>query len=263
MNASAAAPGKIILTGEHAVVCGYPGIAVPATVSTRVSLTADSPALGIFFEGMTVTEKAEPFVRKVIGLCEEALGKPVTGSLKIQNTIPLGKGMGSSTALVIAVCRCLLGSDCEKRAKEIEDTVNPGNSGLDFTVIWHSRPVLFRKGQPPTFITLPADVLENATLIDTGTPNETTPELVAWVQSRKEELAEPLETIGRCTERLLAGENLRTILPDHHRAQVALGVVTAEAQQLIADMEKAGGAAKVLGAGGRSGGCGMVLKLPL
>lgn len=263
MSTTCSAQGKIILTGEHAVVYGYPGIAVPVELFTTVTLTDDSPTLNIIFSGVKPGVNGEWYVRTIVKLCEKTLDAPVTGTVTIQNTVPLGKGMGSSTALVIAVCRCLLGEDCEVRAREIEDAVNPGNSGLDFAVIWHNRPVLFRKGQPTEFVSLPADILNNATLIDTGMPKETTPEMVAWVRERKETLQEPLRTIGHCTKRLLGGESLLTILPDHHRAQVALGVVTPEAQALIAEIEKAGGTAKVLGAGARTGGCGMVLKLPL
>ena len=35
------APGKIILTGEYAVVFGYPGIAVPSPLSMTVTLEED------------------------------------------------------------------------------------------------------------------------------------------------------------------------------------------------------------------------------
>ena len=55
----------------------------------------------------------------------------------------------------------------------------------------------------------------------------------------------------------------RKILPDiirnHHSAQCALGVVPAPVQALITHIEELGGAAKVIGAGGRNGGAGMVL----
>ncbi|NLG07305.1 hypothetical protein GX553_02525, partial [Candidatus Peribacteria bacterium] len=37
MAHNASAPGKIILSGEYAVVFGYPGIAVPAPIGMRVA----------------------------------------------------------------------------------------------------------------------------------------------------------------------------------------------------------------------------------
>ncbi|MBI2523739.1 hypothetical protein HYW11_00780, partial [Candidatus Peregrinibacteria bacterium] len=70
-----------------------------------------------------------------------------------------------------------------------------------------------------------------------------------------------LQTIGHCTERLIAGESPLIVFSDHHRAQVALGVVPELVQKLIADIEQTGGAAKVIGAGGRISGGGMVFAL--
>ncbi|MDD5469880.1 MAG: hypothetical protein PHO92_03755, partial [Candidatus Peribacteraceae bacterium] len=46
---------------------------------------------------------------------------------------------------------------------------------------------------------------------------------------------------------------------EHHRAQVAIGVVPKAVQTMFAEIEKVGGAAKVIGAGGKTGGGGMVL----
>ena len=91
-----------------------------------------------------------------------------------------------------------------------------------------------------------------------------TPELVAWVKDRslETEILASLEEIGRCSDRLIAGEDLQEILRDHHKAQVALGVVPAEAKKRIEEIESTGGAAKILGAGARTGGGGMILSLP-
>jgi mevalonate kinase len=141
--------------------------------------------------------------------------------------------------------------------------MNPGHSGLDFTVIWHERPVYFRKGQEPEFLHLSEEFLKNVEFIDTGTPDQTTPQMVEWVKSREAELQPPLQEIARCTERLREGtEPLSAIIRDHHRAQVALGVVPPEVQKKIAELEAQGKAAKVIGAGGRTGGGGMVLVVP-
>ncbi len=176
--------------------------------------------------------------------------------------------MGSSTGLVIAICRVLLGPENRTQAVLVEDLINPGNSGLDFAVIWANHPVKFTTGSTPEPLRLNLDFMKTATLIDTGKPGQTTAELVAWMKTKvsgehvlSADTTSALETIGHCTDRLLAGEDPKVVIRDHHKAQVALGVVPPSVQELIRDIEKKGGAAKVLGAGAKTGGGGMVLAL--
>ena len=240
-------PGKIILSGEYAVVFGKQGIAVPSKERMTVTLG----------EAWNVSSAWTDYASNILKLLKTNME-----TLSIETDLPLGKGMGSSTTLVIAICRAILGPNCREKALEIENAVNSGHSGLDFAVIWNEAPTLFEKGKEPETIKLPKNLLDRARLIDTGAPNERTPELIAWVKSRQAELQPYIDAIGACTVRLLQGESLKTVMRDHHRAQVALGVVPAEAQKIIEDIERGGGAAKVIGAGGRTGGGGMVLALP-
>lgn len=258
---TAFAPGKIILTGEYAVVFGHPGVAVPARRGIRAVFEEDLQKVGLALE-WPEGQKHEgwvPYLEEIAGRCAEYAGQPFCGTLTIEGDLPLGKGMGSSTSMVIAVARSLLGEKCEEQAIAIEDAVNPGHSGLDFSVIWSGCPLLFRRGTTPEFIDLPEDLLAGTLLVDTGTPNEATPELVSWVEARKEELAGAFAAIGRCSERLAAGGDLREIMREHHKAQMALGVVPRAVADLVAGIESAGGSAKVIGAGGRTGGGGMLL----
>lgn len=263
---TSSACGKIILSGEYAVVFDFPGIAVPTkeriTVANSSQRSASSSTLKIQWMGEHGGEQWDTYIRSIVALIEKER-EPARGTITIDNHIPLRKGMGSSTALVIALCRCLLGNDCRDEALKIEDEVNPGHSGLDFAVIWEEKPILFKKGSTLKAINLPTNLLIDSRLIDTGTPNESTPELVAWIRSRYESkdpsVCNAIETIGNCTQRIVAGESLKTVMRDHHRAQIVLGVVTPEAQRIIAEIEKKGGAGKVLGAGARTGGGGMIL----
>lgn len=265
MSKKAFAPGKMILSGEYAVVFGYPGIAVPATVGVEVSWEdSGNQPMKIMLEGLN---GEEAYARKIVDACI-LKGGTSTGTITIKNDIPVGRGMGSSTALVIAICKCLLGAENKPQAILVEDTINPSHSGLDFAVIWANGPVMFKRGTPAEPISMPSGLLRNSTLIDTGKPNETTADLIAWMRSRvsgdtgvSADTTAALKTIGSCTERLLAGEDLKTVIRDHHQAQLQLGVVTPEAAKIIADIEKNGGAAKVLGAGARTGGGGMILAL--
>jgi len=270
MKHTAVTHGKIILTGEYAVVFGHPGIAVPAPLAMQVTfeesssqLTAHSSQLRLKWLGISGGEPWEDYAQKIILHLEQNAALSFRGTLTIRNQLPLKKGMGSSTALVIALTRVLLGPQKRAEALAIEDAMNPGHSGIDFAVIWEEIPLYFRKGQEPQVITLPQDILRGALLVDTGTPNEATPELVAFVKERSEDprVKQALINIGKCTERLRKGEDIRSVFRDHHRSQVALGVVPKPVQTLIAEIERLGGAAKVLGAGGKTGGGGTVLAL--
>lgn len=311
---TASAPGKIILSGEYAVVFGKRGIAIPSKESVTVTWTEDASLPGpvIDWDG-GVDARWITYVERIFGYLEPLTGK-LKGKLLVQCELPLGKGMGSSTSLVIAVCRCFLGPDCREAALSIEDQINPGHSGIDFAVIFENIPILYARGKEREIPKLPNDILKGARLIDSGRPNETTKELVAWMKSRyptteptqsplpateqahsplpATELAhsplpatepahsplpaagtsrpkaegmnvyEAINSIGDCTERLLKGESLHTVMRDHHHAQVALGIVPDSARTIIEHIESEGGSAKVIGAGGRAGGGGMVLVLP-
>lgn len=270
---TSSASGKIILSGEYAVVFGYRGIAIPSERRVHISFIQKqkNDASTIDWHDETANDHLREYAQKIALLITEKTG--ITGQFTIENHLPLGKGMGSSTAFVIAITKSALGDDCEQIAREIEDTVNPGNSGLDFTVIWHEKPVLFKRGSEPDFIDLPKNLLQGMTLIDTGTPNEPTPELVAWIRSKYPAAGTPgpgeptkifnaITSIGNCTERILKGEPIKDVMKDHHRAQVALGVVPEATQKIIAGIEKKGGVAKVIGAGAKTGGGGMVMVVP-
>ena len=212
--------------------------------------------LSVTWEQMIGKPEWQQYLKQIIHEC----GK-FGGSLTIASEIPLGKGMGSSTALVIAVCKCLLGEDCKKRAQEIEDIVNPNNSGIDFAVIWNEKPVRFIKGSDLEIIDLPDDLLSGALLIDTGDPDQQTPELIEWVTERKDELEEPLKIIGSCSKKIQQNDNIIDVFKEHNKAQKSIGIVSDKAKELITKIEQEGGAAKVIGAGSKTGGCGMILAI--
>lgn len=253
------ASGKIILTGEYAVVFGYPGIAIPAPFSVTVHFQKDE-SIGDVELQWDATPEWKAYVEDIINLCI-SLGAVPPGIVTIENTIPLNKGMGSSTAFVIALARCLLGEDCEEQAVMIEDTVNPGHSGIDFAVIWNDAPIIFKKDETPELINLPNNLLDGALLIDTGKPDQQTSELVTWIQKRKDALQEPLQIIGKCSKKLQQSGSIAEVFIEHNKAQQLLGVVSDKAKELITKIEQEGGAAKVIGAGGRTGGSGMVLAI--
>jgi mevalonate kinase len=253
--------GKIILSGNTANRFGKRALAVPVDMH----ITAEWDNGGNGREGLRVVWRGHEeegvwltTVRKITKLIEAQTG-PLSGKLTIRNTLPLGKGMGSSTAIVVALARCFLGENCKAEALAIEDAINKGHSGIDFAAIWEERPVVFQH-HGYQFTEVPAG-LQHGFLVDTGLPAAPTSKIVRRLKDRvlKEKvLMDSVEAIGNCTERLLAGEDPLTVFPDHYKGLLKLGVVPPRVRSLIEKIQRSGGAAKAARFGGATGGIGMV-----
>jgi len=111
------APGKIIISGEYAVVFGETGIAIPAPIGIRATFMEDTRKdhLDVKWLGIKGNDEWDLYLRRIIGLLERGRS-PFRGTLTVMNQLPLQKGLGSSTALVIAVSRALIGKGKEAEA---------------------------------------------------------------------------------------------------------------------------------------------------
>ncbi len=167
---SASAPGKTILFGEHAVVYGYPAIAVPlADISLTVIVQALPNQNGIHILNQGLHEDfsinsfdSENRYSLAIEIIQKHLGirhMPAM-QLTITSKIPLASGLGSSAAFAVALTKAVtsfLGFKVtlemlNKIAFEIEQNQHGTPSGIDNTVVSYQKPVFFRKNLPPEFI---------------------------------------------------------------------------------------------------------------
>jgi hypothetical protein len=253
--------GKIILSGNTANRFGKRALAVPVGMYITAIWQENQNSLSPI---KIIWHKQKPngvwlnTVHKILKLIESKLG-PLSGTLTIRNTLPLGKGMGSSTAIVVALSRCFLGENCKDDAMAIEDVINEGHSGLDFAAIWEERPIVIQ-GDKYEFTELPKG-LQHGILVDTGLPIEPTSKIVRALKERlatNEVLMDSVETIGDCTDRLLGGEDPLSVFPDHYKGLINLGVIPPKVRSLIDKIQRAGGAGKPGRFGGTSGGAGMV-----
>jgi mevalonate kinase len=152
LKSIASAPGKIILFGEHFVVHGTK--AILAAINKRVTVTSTftenktikvNSQLGtievpISSSHEEVKSEFRPFVylaNKIINSEQNASGLEVT----INSDIPIGVGLGSSSACCVAAAASiselfneLSSEDILKMSIEAEKTIFPDTSGADCTV---------------------------------------------------------------------------------------------------------------------------------
>lgn len=286
-------PGKIILSGEHAVVYGKPAIA--AAVDKRLTVTLQSRNDGKKTINTDVDD--DKLVKEAIKIVHSATEKKYTDrhalfrngyQLDIESEIPAGAGMGSSAALgagIVAAFAAAVSKSSKLNVKEINDLtykvekIQHGNpSGLDPTtvcfggLVWYRKELEFLK----TFWKLQfkvADKLNSFYGIDTGKPEETTGEMVGLVSEKlkaksvkvKRESQNILNEIEKQTKQLtlgLRGENEEMVMGAIKRNEELLnklGIVGEFAKEVIAKIDNSGGAAKISGAGGIKDRSGIIM----
>lgn len=192
--ARGAAPGKVILLGEHAVVYGRPALA--AAIDRHVAIALDggtgSARLGLVTElgpgeGLKEIQPAvvppstpapalsgveHPVINDP--RLDQALARaaalfdlaPGSFTATISADLPLGVGLGSSAALSVALVRALaewvdtalpLSAVCA-HAFELEKIFHGFPSGVDNTVATYGGAVVFQRGLPVKPLHTPAPV---------------------------------------------------------------------------------------------------------
>lgn len=166
---TASAPGKVILFGEHAVVYGRPAVAVPVTqVQAQVEVKARpgypdgeviilAPDIGLESSLADLPSDHPLVVALHAVLAALDVQIPPACQVQINSTIPLASGLGSGTAVSVALIRAFsrfLGNDLSVEqvsalAFEVEKIHHGTPSGVDNTVVAYALPVYFIKGQPP------------------------------------------------------------------------------------------------------------------
>ncbi|MDR1267400.1 MAG: mevalonate kinase [Holosporales bacterium] len=194
MTVHAHAGGKLILVGEHAVVYGHPAVAIPLpSLTVEISVnTAQEP-------NTLFSEEEWGRVMRAFLLCRQLLARqypPIpTGGLpplRIQSSLPLGKGLGGSAAVSIALVRfCaqwfsidLTVREVASYANQLESIFHHAPSGVDVETALSSAPLFFQKGQPGR--TLPALPPCSIVLIDTR-EHASTEKMVRCLQKHLEE----------------------------------------------------------------------------
>lgn len=243
--------GKVLLFGEHAVVYGHPAIALAVDRCTEVTLTPiDGPT-------HVRSEHADPRVREAICRVLPDHGHQV----EVETRLPVGRGMGSSAALAVALVRAradlertsLGPSECYGAAMPIERAFHGNPSGVDVAVSAWGGCLWFRPGPPPERERLEPGEWQIVVLDSERTGN--TAELVAQVAARRPSVDPVLERIGALTTQARAAlrdpEALGELMSENQALLSQLGVCTPELNALV-ELARGAGAlgAKLSGAGG-------------
>lgn len=250
------AHSKIILMGEHAVVYGYPALAVPLPrVEAVARVTAASEQLAL--DPLDPIDRAVEVALAFLGMAEQAI------SYEVSSAIPEQRGMGSSAAVAIAVIRAVFdyyGRDLTDQV--LEDLVNQaekvahGNpSGLDAKTCLSDSPICYQRGQG--FSACPVNLSAHLIIADTGVYGNTSQ---AVDQVREQGQVDILSDLGALAEQFLqalpAGDlsQLGGFMTQAHGLLSQLGVSCQEADQLVAVAQSAGAFGAKMSGGGL-GGC--------
>jgi len=275
-----AAPGKVILFGEHAAVYGQPAIAVPvqqvaARALVRPLFNAPSGRIRIQAPDVGVDADLDQLdgqhpLAAAVRLTLEAMGVqyPLAVTIKISSTIPVAAGLGSGAAVSVAIARGLssfLGHPLADEqvsavAFEVEKIHHGTPSGIDNTVITYNQPVYFIKGQPLQTFTLGAAL--NLVIADTGIPSPTKVTVgdvrSAWQAEpdRYETLFAGIGAIAKAARPALEQGDIGTVgelMNQNHALLQQLDVSSPELDRLVAAALAAGALGAKLSGGGRGG----------
>jgi len=274
------APGKLHLSGEHAVVHGNPAIII--ATSLRLFVTLEKQSGG---KRLSDFRKEDAYINAIVEEFEKKHGTKTDNGIGIdvQSTIPQGNGMGSSAALAVATAGALAvwhgfpwnTAVINEIAYQAEKVKHANSSGSDPAVATHGGILWYRKELEflKTLWLLPFKIPKTFApfvLINTGR-TESTGELVthvASVRKRNEKrfllLLSDMEDVTRRMAAAIHDEDevlFRAAVTQNQRHLESMEVVSESAETLIRKVETSGGVAKVSGAGGLKTGSGVVISI--
>ncbi|UCH37238.1 MAG: mevalonate kinase [Candidatus Bathyarchaeota archaeon] len=286
MKVAAAAPGKVILTGEHFVVYGEPALvmAIDRYVQVTVSFRPDNQVYVISDLGVSGFFEQERFRPEAGGIAAQRILEPIKISAKVTletldvkkglnievtSTLPIAVGLGSSSALAVATVAAtgrLLGTTFTKDeiiqlSTEAEKYVHINPSGVDQSIAAYGNILSYCKSQGISRIQ--TDYAIPLVIGNTGI-RRNTGQIVDSVSDRGKKLPNIMQSLtsiaGTLTRAAIEAakqgqlEQLGLLMDINHGLLSAIGVSNEYLERLVY-AAKHGGAlgAKLTGAGG--GGC--------
>lgn len=290
MKATAKAPGKAILTGEHFVVYDQPALvmAIDRFVSVTATTRPDASIRISSTLGYAGTFEGEKFRSEEGGDAAQRILAPVRISARavldavnrrsglnitVDSEIPVEVGLGSSGALAVATVSAVgrlfdvVFSEPEVVALSIEAEryVHNNPSGIDQTVSTYGGVVRYRKHESAVRLEVGSPI--SLVIGNTGVRRETG-RLVDRVRARRTRIPDVMdrviESAGVLTTKAVGALQtgnmplLGELMDANHGLLVAAGVSSIELERLVHAARRGGAlGAKLTGAGG--GGCVLAL----
>ena len=205
-------------------------------------------------------------VKAIVGASLMELNAEKGLSLVIESGVPAGAGMGSSASLAVCLPRAIAELHGIKLTKEknneiafkLEQLLHGSPSGGDNTACCYGGAIWFVKGSPPKVESIKGvSGIKGIVLVNTGEPEKTTGELVSAVRELEESYRNPrVEELGRLAAEIKGNltsqktDKIGAIMDKAQTILAELGVSTPEIDSFADDVIKAGGHAKLCGAGG-------------
>lgn len=272
------APGKVHLLGEWSVVWGKPAILAAVDLRITVTLIPRTQNDAIVHMYGVIKRTIEPIVKKYLKL------KTIPPyNLEISSQLPIGAGLGSSAAISAAYIAALLSflkvkwdlNLINDLTYEAEKVFHGNPSGGDNSTVVFGGLIWFRKENPdlkiiqPLPFTIPSKLAKNFILINTGTPKETTKQMITMTQALFDKKPKLKDTFLNSQEKLVRQlltaiknadeKELIRIIRAGEKNLETIGVVSSFVEPIIRKIESIGGAAKICGAGGKTGPTGVLL----
>lgn len=273
--ATGVAHSKLILVGEHAVVHHQPAISIPFPL-IGVKSVVERVTGGVYLDSSLYQGPLEGAPKALTGIVQtikhtlKTLHIPCENLLiRIQSSIPPGKGLGSSASVAIAVVKSLFAySDQSYTDEEVLQLANISEtfahgapSGIDSLTITSPNPIWYRKGQPFEYIQPKGEfhfvVADTGKMADTKSAIATVTDLI---KTAPRKAFGTMERLGDITHQVRGAleksskQVLGFLLNEAQKELEAIGVSDTSLNRLIYFARQQGALGAKL-TGGGNGGC--------